>query len=123
MAHALSLGRIPSRNIGGHRFFHTVRNIFGGLFLLLPANLFDDDHTVRLITFLKEPENIRQSLGGCKSGEIDCMIGTALTMMEYNVKSKVGHHRQKVVDMIHRAETLCGCCLASSYGAKDVFAV
>jgi len=57
----------------------------------------------------------RQSHGGCKSGKIDCMIGTALTMMEYNGTQKAGHHKQKVIDMIHRAETLYGCCLASSY--------
>lgn len=57
----------------------------------------------------------RQSHGGCKSGKIDCMIGTALTMMDYNGTSKAGHLKQKVIDMIHRAETLYGCCLASSY--------
>ncbi|MCF8062045.1 MAG: 4-hydroxybutyryl-CoA dehydratase [Deltaproteobacteria bacterium] len=57
----------------------------------------------------------RQSHGGCKSGKIDCMIGAALAMMEYNGTGKAGHHKQKVIDMIHRAETLYGCCLASSY--------
>ncbi len=61
----------------------------------------------------------RQSHGGCKSGKIDCMIGTALTMMEYNGTSKAGHLKQKVIDMIHRAETLYGCCLASSYEGKQ----
>jgi 4-hydroxybutyryl-CoA dehydratase/vinylacetyl-CoA-Delta-isomerase len=60
----------------------------------------------------------RQSHGGCKAGKIDCMIGTALTMMEYNGTTKAGHHKQKVIDMIHRAETLYGCCLASSYEGK-----
>ncbi len=61
----------------------------------------------------------RQSHGGCKSGKIDCMIGTAMTMMDYNGTSKVGHHKQKIIDMIHRAETLYGCCLASSYEGKE----
>lgn len=60
----------------------------------------------------------RQSHGGCKSGKIDCMIGTALTLMEYNGTSRAGHHKQKVIDMIHRAETLYGCCLAASYEGK-----
>ncbi len=60
----------------------------------------------------------RQSHGGCKSGKIDCMIGTALTMMDYNGTAKAGHHKQKVIDMIHRAETLYGCCLAASYEGK-----
>ncbi len=61
----------------------------------------------------------RQSHGGCKSGKIDCLIGTALTLMDYNGTSKVNHHKQKVIDMIHRAETLYGCCLASSYEGKE----
>lgn len=60
----------------------------------------------------------RQSHGGCKSGKIDCMIGTALTMMDYNGTAKAGHLKQKVIDMIHRAETLYGCCLAASYEGK-----
>jgi 4-hydroxybutyryl-CoA dehydratase / vinylacetyl-CoA-Delta-isomerase len=60
----------------------------------------------------------RQSHGGCKSGKIDCMIGTALTMMDYNGTNKAGHLKTKVIDMVHRAETLYGCCLASSYEGK-----
>jgi 4-hydroxybutyryl-CoA dehydratase/vinylacetyl-CoA-Delta-isomerase len=60
----------------------------------------------------------RQSHGGCKSGKIDCMIGAALTLMDYNGTAKVGHHKQKVIDMIHRSETLYGCCLAASYEGK-----
>jgi 4-hydroxybutyryl-CoA dehydratase/vinylacetyl-CoA-Delta-isomerase len=60
----------------------------------------------------------RQSHGGCKSGKIDCMIGAALTMMDYNGTAKAGHLKQKVIDMIHRAETLYGCCLASSYEGR-----
>jgi len=62
----------------------------------------------------------RQSHGGCKSGKIDCMIGTALTAMEYNGTSKASHLKQKVIDMLHRAETLYGCSLAASYeGQKE----
>jgi 4-hydroxybutyryl-CoA dehydratase / vinylacetyl-CoA-Delta-isomerase len=60
----------------------------------------------------------RQSHGGCKSGKIDAMIGAALIMMEYNGTSKIGHHKEKIVDMIYRAETLFGCSLASSYEGK-----
>ncbi len=60
----------------------------------------------------------RQSHGGCKSGKIDCMIGCALNLMDYNGTAKAGHLKQKVIDMIHRAETLYACCLASSYEGK-----
>jgi 4-hydroxybutyryl-CoA dehydratase/vinylacetyl-CoA-Delta-isomerase len=60
----------------------------------------------------------RQSHGGCKAGKIDVMTGAALTMMDYNGTSKVTHLREKVVDMIHKAETLYGCSLAASYEGK-----
>ena len=60
----------------------------------------------------------RQSHGGCKSGKIDAMTGAALMMMEYNATTKVSHHKEKVIDMIHMAETLYGCSLAASYEGK-----
>src|SRR5512143_1032404 len=50
----------------------------------------------------------RRSHGGCKSGKIDVMAGAALAMMDYNGSTKVGHHKEKVIDMIHAAETLYG---------------
>lgn len=62
----------------------------------------------------------RQSHGGCKSGKIDCMVGAALTMMDYNGTEKAGHLKQKAIEMVHRAETLYGCSLAASYeGRKE----
>ena len=60
----------------------------------------------------------RQSHGGCKSGKIDAMTGAALMMMDYNATTKVSHHKEKVIDMIHKAETLYGCSLAASYEGK-----
>ena len=60
----------------------------------------------------------RQSHGGCKSGKIDAMTGAALAMMDYNGTSKVTHHKEKIIDMIHTAETLYGCSLAASYEGK-----
>lgn len=61
----------------------------------------------------------RQSHGGCKSGKIDCMAGAALCMMEYNGTGKAGHLKEKVIDMIHKAETLYGCSLAASYEGHE----
>jgi len=60
----------------------------------------------------------RQSHGGCKSGKIDCMVGAAMTIMDYNGTEKASHLREKAIDMIHRAETLYGCSLAASYEGK-----
>jgi 4-hydroxybutyryl-CoA dehydratase/vinylacetyl-CoA-Delta-isomerase len=39
-------------------------------------------------------------------------------MMEYSGTEKASHLKQKVIDMIHRAETLYGCSLAASYEGK-----
>jgi len=61
----------------------------------------------------------RQSHGGCKSGKIDAMTGAALMMMDYNGTVKASHHKEKVIDMIHLAETLYGCSLAASYEGKQ----
>lgn len=60
----------------------------------------------------------RQSHGGCKAGKVDAMTGAAQLMAEYNGTNRVGHVREKIVDMIHRAETLYGCSLAASYEGK-----
>jgi len=60
----------------------------------------------------------RQSHGGCKAGKIDVMTGAALMMMDYNGTAKVSHLREKITDMIHKAETLYGCSLAASYEGK-----
>ena len=59
----------------------------------------------------------RQSHGGCKRQD-RLHDRRALTMMDYNGTTNAGHHKQKVIDMIHRAETLYGCCLAASYEGK-----
>jgi 4-hydroxybutyryl-CoA dehydratase/vinylacetyl-CoA-Delta-isomerase len=60
----------------------------------------------------------RQSHGGCKSGKIDCMTGAALVAMDYNGTASASQLKQKVIDMVHRAETLYGCSLAASYEGK-----
>jgi 4-hydroxybutyryl-CoA dehydratase/vinylacetyl-CoA-Delta-isomerase len=46
------------------------------------------------------------------------MTGAAATMMDYNGTQRAGHLKQKIIDMIHRAETLYGCSLAASYEGK-----
>ncbi len=60
----------------------------------------------------------RQSHGGCKAGKIDCMVGAAMVMMDYNGTDKASHLKNKIIDMIHRAETLYGCSLAASYEGR-----
>jgi 4-hydroxybutyryl-CoA dehydratase/vinylacetyl-CoA-Delta-isomerase len=54
----------------------------------------------------------RQSHGGSKAGK-----GDRPDMMNYGT-AKAGHLTGGI-DTVHRAETLCGCCLASSYEGKQ----
>jgi 4-hydroxybutyryl-CoA dehydratase/vinylacetyl-CoA-Delta-isomerase len=46
------------------------------------------------------------------------MTGAALLMMEYNGTARAAHHKEKIIDMIHTAETLYGCSLAASYEGR-----
>jgi len=61
-----------------------------------------------------------RATAGARPARIDCMVGAALAMMAYNGTDKVSHHKEKVTDMIHRAETLYGCSLAASYEGKPM---
>ena len=80
----------------------------------------------RFIAFLKHMQKndlvandgVTDVKGDRNLSKIDCMAGAALAMMTYNGTEKVSHHKEKVVDMIHRAETLYGCSLAASYEGK-----
>ena len=56
----------------------------------------------------------RQSHGGCKSGWADVAIGAASAIAKYNGIAQASHINEKLTDMIHMAETMYGCIIASS---------
>ena len=56
----------------------------------------------------------RSSYGGCKVGVADVLIGATALIAEYNGTEKASHVRDKLVEMVHLAETCYGCALASS---------
>jgi 4-hydroxybutyryl-CoA dehydratase/vinylacetyl-CoA-Delta-isomerase len=59
----------------------------------------------------------RQNYGGCKTGVSDVIIGSAVAIAEYNGVSKASHVRDKIVEMVHLAETLyCGSIACSAEG-------
>lgn len=60
----------------------------------------------------------RQNYGGCKVGVSDVLIGAAALLSEYQGVDKAPHIRDKIVEMIHLAETLYCCSLACSYEGK-----
>lgn len=57
----------------------------------------------------------RQSYGGCKPGIGDVLIGAAASMADYHGVRKASHIKDKLAEMIHLAETLHACGLASAY--------
>lgn len=56
----------------------------------------------------------RQNYGGCKVGLADIIIGACSAMAYYNGVEKASHIRDKIVDMIHLAETLYTGSIACS---------
>lgn len=61
----------------------------------------------------------RQNYGGCKAGLADVLIGATLAAAEYQGVEKASHIRDKIVEMVHLAETLyCGSIACSKEGYK-----
>ncbi len=56
----------------------------------------------------------RQNYGGCKTGISDIIIGASTAMAEYNGVAKASHVKDKVVEMVHLAETLYSGSIACS---------
>jgi len=47
------------------------------------------------------------------------MAGAALNMIDYNGTQNATHLKEKIIDILHRSETLYGCSLAASYEGKQ----
>ncbi len=56
----------------------------------------------------------RQNYGGCKGGISDVIIGATSAIARMNGVEKASHVRDKVVEMIHLAETVYCCSIACS---------
>jgi len=56
----------------------------------------------------------RQNYGGCKTGLADVLIGATRTLAEYNGTLGASHVKDKLVEMVHLAESLYAGSLACS---------
>ncbi|MFH1169764.1 MAG: 4-hydroxyphenylacetate 3-hydroxylase family protein [Chloroflexota bacterium] len=56
----------------------------------------------------------RQNYGGCKTGLADALIGATYALTEVQGTSRASHVRDKLVEMIHLAETIYCCSVACS---------
>ncbi|MDO8672406.1 MAG: 4-hydroxyphenylacetate 3-hydroxylase family protein [Dehalococcoidia bacterium] len=61
----------------------------------------------------------RQNYGGCKTGVSDVIIGATTAVAEYSGTATASHVRDKVVEMVHLAETMyCGSIACSAEGHR-----
>ncbi len=58
--------------------------------------------------------NHRQNYGGCKGGVSDVIIGATTAIARMNGVDKASHVKDKIVEMIHLAETVYCCSIACS---------
>jgi len=59
----------------------------------------------------------RQNYGGCKVGVADVIIGATAAMADYNGAPRASHIKDKLVEMVHLAETMyCGSIACSAMG-------
>ena len=56
----------------------------------------------------------RQNYGGCKAGLADALIGASYALAEVQGTNRASHIRDKLVEMVHLAETLYCCSIACS---------
>ena len=56
----------------------------------------------------------RQNYGGCKVGVADVIIGATAAMADYNGTPNASHIKDKIIEMIHLAETMYNCSIACS---------
>ncbi|HIE16629.1 MAG TPA: 4-hydroxybutyryl-CoA dehydratase [Dehalococcoidia bacterium] len=56
----------------------------------------------------------RQNYGGCKTGLTDALIGACYALAQVQGTDRASHIRDKLVEMVHLAETLYCCSIACS---------
>jgi len=62
----------------------------------------------------------RQNYGGCKSGNLDVLVGATLALADMQGVSKAGHIKDKLAEMAHLTETMYSGALACSYECQTL---
>ncbi len=60
----------------------------------------------------------RQNYGGCKSGNLDVLVGATVALAEMQGTARAAHVRDKLAEMAHLVETMYGGALACSYECR-----
>lgn len=96
-------------NFGGHEAYIIFDDVFVPWDKVLMCG--ETKYAGRLVEIFANYH--RTSYGGCKVGVADVLIGAASLMTEYNGASKASHVKDKLVEMVHLAETCYGCALSA----------
>jgi 4-hydroxybutyryl-CoA dehydratase / vinylacetyl-CoA-Delta-isomerase len=62
----------------------------------------------------------RQNYGGCKSGNLDVLIGATVAVADVQGTAKASHVKDKLAEMAHLAETMYSGALACSYECQTL---
>src|SRR3972149_3455289 len=57
----------------------------------------------------------RQNYGGCKSGNLDVLVGATAALADIQGTAKAAHVRDKLAEMAHLVETMYSGAIACSY--------
>ncbi len=60
----------------------------------------------------------RQNYGGCKSGNLDVLVGATMALADVQGTAKAAHVRDKLAEMAHLTETMWSGALACSHEGK-----
>ena len=74
---------------------------------------FAQDYVARFAAFH------RQNYGACKVGNADILIGASALMADMNGAAGAGHIKDKLIEMVHLAETMYCCSLACSWEGQE----
>ena len=84
--------------------------------LILPTSALsenDQDYVARFAAFH------RQNYGACKVGNADILIGASALMADMNGAAGASHIKDKLIEMVHLAETMYCCSLACSWEGQE----
>jgi len=62
----------------------------------------------------------RQNYGGCKSGNLDVLVGATVAVTDIQGTAKAAHVRDKLAEMAHLVETMYSGALACSYECSQL---
>jgi 4-hydroxybutyryl-CoA dehydratase/vinylacetyl-CoA-Delta-isomerase len=106
---ALDQGNVDYGSVGGEALV-----VFDNVFVPKEHVFMAGEHEFAYSLVERFATAHRQNYGGCKVGLTDALVGATFLAAEAQGTSSASHIREKLVDMVHLAETLYCCSIACS---------